>query len=779
MKLVYRLAAVLVVPLICVLVLAGVRLSATLDNRTSGDQLHAGLVETSTLSALIHELQRERGMTAGFVASRGKKFAGELPEQRGETDKRMETARQALTVSKEIDPSVSAALRAFDGLSEMRERIDAQSILGGEATGYYTKLIESLTTVITKSVEKLEGVVQGISGRPLLSVINAKEMAGRERAVGAIGFSLGKFEGKVYRDFAELRSLQKVLVAQAKNGTAAAEWRVFEQVNASKEAIEVQRLREVAHSVAAGGQVGDVNVAMWFNAATAWVDQLKLLEDHLADRLLTATDQVISTADEDLMFEGAMIVFILLASITIPVLISRSLTRQFGTQLNHLRKIAGGNLDGEIVTSDGHDEISELARMAATFQGNEKARIETEKQVEEQRKERRAAEAAAEAAQREERERREKAEQDMAKREREREEAERAQAEKQRQEADERERQEVEKRMADERERAERDAANAREQEERADQLASVINALTGGLRALAEGRLGVLLEHPLPTEFEELRQDYNSATTRLHGAIGDILGKAGSIQSSVQALTESTDNLATRTEGQRGELDRTASAMTEMAESISATARTTAHADQVTVSARSSADQGEQIVSDAISAMVEIQGSSKKIADIINVIDDIAFQTNLLALNAGVEAARAGDAGRGFAVVASEVRALAQRCSDAAQEIKELISASGAHVDRGVDLVGQTGDALKKISDAVRELTDLSSSISTATNEQSAGVTEINQTVNNLDRVTQQNAAMVEETTAAYHELTADTRELFTLMRRFDIEPETESAAA
>ncbi len=174
---------------------------------------------------------------------------------------------------------------------------------------------------------------------------------------------------------------------------------------------------------------------------------------------------------------------------------------------------------------------------------------------------------------------------------------------------------------------------------------------------------------------------------------------------------------------------------------------------------------------------MGEIEGSSRKIAQIIGVIDEIAFQTNLLALNAGVEAARAGEAGRGFAVVASEVRALAQRSSDAAKEIKTLIMASSQQVEGGVELVNRTGEALQKIVVKVAEISTLVSEISASTQEQSAGLAQVNTAVNQMDQVTQQNAAMVEQSTAASHSLAKEAGELAELASKFDIGAGTPTA--
>ena len=186
--------------------------------------------------------------------------------------------------------------------------------------------------------------------------------------------------------------------------------------------------------------------------------------------------------------------------------------------------------------------------------------------------------------------------------------------------------------------------------------------------------------------------------------------------------------------------------------------------------SAKTAAEASGAVVGKAITAMGEIEGSARQIGQIIGVIDEIAFQTNLLALNAGVEAARAGDAGRGFAVVASEVRALAQRSAEAAKEIKALISASSQQVGQGVQLVGETGQALQRIDGEVTRINELVIEIATSAHEQAIGLEQVNAAVNQMDQVTQQNAAMVEESTAASHALAREADNLTELMSQFEV---------
>ena len=232
--------------------------------------------------------------------------------------------------------------------------------------------------------------------------------------------------------------------------------------------------------------------------------------------------------------------------------------------------------------------------------------------------------------------------------------------------------------------------------------------------------------------------------------------------------LSSASSDLSQRTENQAATLEQSAAALEQLTSSVKLSARGAIDARKMTEDARQKAESSHEVVARAVDAMNGIESSSGKIANIISVIDDIAFQTNLLALNAGVEAARAGEAGKGFAVVALEVRNLARSCSVAASEIKDLISQSSVQVKRGVDLVAKTGEALQEIVHHVRQVADQVSVMATASSEQSVALAEINVGVLHLDQVAQKNAAMAEETTAAIQVLDADAAELTEVVLRF-----------
>ncbi|MEL6688287.1 MAG: methyl-accepting chemotaxis protein, partial [Pseudomonadota bacterium] len=297
-----------------------------------------------------------------------------------------------------------------------------------------------------------------------------------------------------------------------------------------------------------------------------------------------------------------------------------------------------------------------------------------------------------------------------------------------------------------------------------------VVSELAGGLKSLASGDLTHTIDLPFDADYEGLRQDFNATVEQLSSTIARISGSTVNIKTGSVELSRASDDLSKRTENQAASLEETAAALNEITTTVQQSAAAAEEARSVVSGAKADAEAGGDVVQSTVGAMGAIKESSEKISQIIGVIDEIAFQTNLLALNAGVEAARAGEAGRGFAVVASEVRALAQRSSDAAKDIKDLISASSHHVESGVSLVDQTGEALAKIVAQVVSIDKLVTDITTSSKEQATGLAEVNTAVTDMDRVTQRNAAMVEESTAACHALSRETEKLSGLVAKFKV---------
>lgn len=303
---------------------------------------------------------------------------------------------------------------------------------------------------------------------------------------------------------------------------------------------------------------------------------------------------------------------------------------------------------------------------------------------------------------------------------------------------------------------------------QQSDAMRASAEILARSLAIAAGGDINHRLNDSLVPELEEARLHMNKLLESCASTMEDLGHVATNVTSGAQELAQASDDLSRRTENQAATLEETATALDQITSSVKASADGASDADRAVKGAQADAKEGGEVVLRAVEAMEEIEGSASQISQIINVIDDIAFQTNLLALNAGVEAARAGEAGRGFAVVASEVRALAQRTSDAAREIKGLITSSSERVASGVDLVGRTGEALTRIVESVGKISGLVEEIAQSSQEQSTGLEEINVAVNQLDQVTQENAAMVEESTAATHAMRSEADRLTEILTSF-----------
>ncbi len=287
----------------------------------------------------------------------------------------------------------------------------------------------------------------------------------------------------------------------------------------------------------------------------------------------------------------------------------------------------------------------------------------------------------------------------------------------------------------------------------------------------IAAGDLTVSIAPRNDDEIGQMVRALAGMVERLRSVIGDIQATAGTVGSAAEQIAAGNTDLSQRTEEQASSLEQTAASMEELASTVKQTADNAQLARTLASGAADVALRGGQVVGEVVETMGRISASSKKIGDIIGVIDGIAFQTNILALNAAVEAARAGESGRGFAVVASEVRVLAQRSATASKEIKSLITDSVAMVDVGAQQAAVAGRTMSEMVQSVKRVTDIMAEINVATSEQSAGIEQVTQAITQLDQVTQQNAALVEESAAAAEAMEAEAHRLTRTTGLFRIE--------
>lgn len=309
--------------------------------------------------------------------------------------------------------------------------------------------------------------------------------------------------------------------------------------------------------------------------------------------------------------------------------------------------------------------------------------------------------------------------------------------------------------------------------------ISNMFESVQTVMNAMADGDLTQYVEGEYHDEFAVLQSAVNSTISKMAETVTNINDAAASISTGASEISEGNTDLSQRTEEQASSLEETASSMEELTSTVRQNSDNARQANTLAASSREEAEKGGSVIKEAIAAMAEISASSRKVSDIIGVIDEIAFQTNLLALNAAVEAARAGEQGRGFAVVASEVRNLAQRSASAAKEIKELIIDSGEKVKEGSMLVDESGRTLEEIVNSSKKVGDIISEIAAAGVEQTQGIEQVNMAVTHMDEMTQQNAALVEQAAAASESLDEQGKNLERLMAFFNVGQDEPQASA
>lgn len=798
-----------------------------------------GLVSVATrVGALVHELQKERGMSAGFLGSKGTSFAKELPAQREESEKRRKELADALAAfdaspfGDDLAKLIAEGKQLIDGLQAKREAITALTIPGPEAIGYYSKTIATLLAVPGQLATLSPDKDIARQATAYTAFLQAKERAGIERALLSNAFGADKFSPAImvrflsnsaeqdtwfglFRQYAQPQRAQ--FAAQTIQGTA-----VDEVAATKKHAID---------NLTADSLGKDAK--QWFAAATGRIDLMKAVEDRLASDLTGAMGEIKSRGNLIAWFYAIVMVVSVLVILAIARRITNRVMEQVGgepetaTEVAHA--IAEGKLDNKFDLRPG-DSASILASMSR-MQDELRSRIEAErKTAAENLRVRIALDNVSTGVMIADAGRNiiyvNKSVQAILKG------------------AEEGIRQQLPGFSADKllgtnidsfhknpahqakllseftkpyaaklqigdrhmtvtanpvitpqgervgavaewRDRTQEvhveseikgllDAAVAGDFSKRLEtadkegfflDMAQGMNQLTGVvsralediarvLGAVASGDLSQNIDAEYTGTLGQLKEDTNTTVDRLRDVVGQIQAATEAINTAAKEIAAGNQDLSSRTEEQASSLEETASSMEQLNSTVRNNAETARSAAELAGSSNTAAVKGGEMVSRVVDTMSGIQASSLKIADIIGVINSIAFQTNILALNAAVEAARAGEQGRGFAVVATEVRNLAQRSADAAKEIKALIDESVGKVEGGVRLVHETGDTIKEVVDAFQKLASLVNDISGSSREQASGIEQVSQAVSQMDEVTQQNAALVEQAAAAAESL-------------------------
>jgi methyl-accepting chemotaxis protein len=727
----FRIAVVCLLPLIAFVGFAGYEAYEQRENLSNAEQVLdvAGLARMSAV--FIHELQKERGISAGYIGSGGKKFADELRNQRPATDKIIERWQQemAQTTKMNLPAKVTngfeIAQKQRAVISDMRGRVEGLAINALQAGEYYTSIIDHLINTIDAIGEtaKDSRIIHGL--RTVTAVVRRKEFTGQQRAAGTGAFAAGKVVSAVYFKFLDLGSKQDGQAAAFKLSATPTQ---VEFANNLIKGSVIDEFKRMQSAVAAfpfdENSLRGITAEHWFQTATEQINILKTFEDRMSADLITTIQTVVTEARSVFWLTITAFIGVLAIASTFATIVALSITRPVGKLVAMMGELAKGNTDIEVPGTERGDEIGRMANTVTVFRENliRTAKLEAEQK---------------------EAEKRTAAEREAA----------------------------MEK-MASEFEAAVGGlvkAAVAGDFSQRVDlqgktglvlnvgtalnslceNVAKALDDLIKMLNALAEGNLTQRISAEYQGNFAILKDNANRTAERIGATISDIKASAREVTNASAEISTSTTDLSQRTEEQAASLEKTSASMEEISATVKKNAENAQTANQSATGTRDVAGRGGAVVAEAVTAMAKIEESSRKIADIIGVIDEIARQTNLLALNAAVEAARAGDAGRGFAVVASEVRSLAQRSSQAAKDIKDLITNSSVQVKEGVDLVNRTGASLNEIAESVKKVAEIIADIATASAEQATGLEQINKALTQMDEVTQQNSALVEENAA------------------------------
>ena len=791
-----QLLILVLIPLIALCILSANLIVGSHSQYRAATETESSLRLATAEGELIHRLQIERGATAGFLQTKGEKFSKELPDIRKNTDEQMQALLDNLASVGNASGGLSMeeAKTSFEAIRNLRAKVGRMEVSAGDAVSIFSNTISGFIDHIAASSESSADT--GVSHQLVayIALIRAKEQSGIERALATALFAENRPDPEKLRAILDRISRQNAFFEIFRDTASDHEKKLLQEVMNGEPARQVDGMRKILVEKA---DLGDYSVdpSVWFQSITKKIDDLHGLENAMT-REAGRIEQSVREENRNLMIE-----YILLGSACLVVTlvfafwIIRSLLKQLGGEPAYASKavhrIAEGDLDTDLQVKPGDTasllfalkvmqdslrsivseikniveaaairgdfsikmdlqgkagytrELSELlnrlsdvtdtglrdvSRVATSLSHGDLTRKITKDYAGLFGQTRDAVNATVDSLTRIVDEIRNIVEAaalrgDFSAR----------------------------MRLTDKQ-------GYTKELSELLNQLSDVTDT---GLRdvmrvsrALAEGDLTRKITQDYAGLFGQTRDAVNTTVDNLQKLVSEVKVSVDAIGTASREIATGNSDLSQRTEEQASSLEETAASMEELSSTVKQSADHAMEASQLARNSSTVAVKGGEVVGQVVKTMEAINESSRRISDIIGVIDGIACQTNILALNAAVEAARAGEQGRGFAVVAAEVRNLALRSAAAAKEIKALIMDSVEKVEKGTKLVGEAGETMDRIVTSIKRVTDIMSEIASASVEQSSGIEQVNQAVTQMDEVTQQNAALVEEAAAAAESL-------------------------
>jgi methyl-accepting chemotaxis protein len=746
-KLAFSIFAVCIVPLIVVLAYCAATIVDSIGDSTRTERVHHFVSVAPEVAAVITALQKERGMSVGFVRSKGANFGAERAAQLRETDKALGgyesvAADGSLSALGAVSAGpVKAAQEAIAGLETTRAAVAALAIEPAAVGAFYTKAIAALIEVVGAAYEATENGEIKTELESYLSLMRGIEMAGQERAAGTAVLAAGLVPVAEMLKLEDFAATQNMLFEQFRRLASSALQQGWADTLKNPALASFEAMRSTIAGAAGTSEAPAVTAPEWFKASTGRIERLYAVSDEAMQHLLATVGGVRSAADAATQLAIVQAAVSCVLSLGLALFISFVTSRSLTRVTTAMTKIADGAYDTTVPFVERRNELGAMAKAVEVFRENgeriarmteaEAARIIRDKEARQammdelQRAFGNVVDAAVAG--------------DFSKR--------------------------VETEFPD----AELNAISK--------SINNLVTTVDSGLAetskvlgALARTDLTQRVHGSYEGAFAQLKDDTNNVADKLSEIVTQLRETSRALKTATGEILSGANDLSERTTKQAATIEETSATMEQLAATVLKNAERAREASSVAATVTQTAEEGGVVMGKATDAMERITTSSGKISNIIGLIDDIAFQTNLLALNASVEAARAGEAGKGFAVVAIEVRRLAQSAAEASAEVKVLIEQSAGEVSTGAKFVADAAGRLEAMLAAARSSNQLMDGIARESGAQAASIDEVNTAVRQLDEMTQHNAALVEETNAAIEQTEAQASELDQIVAVFTL---------